>query len=445
MDILKKPRVLLFEALTLIISLLFLLLAVLKNPHSGNTYSTAVLPIIIGGCALIAFAGKSEDNNSLIIAFSFVFLSLAGTAFQSVIAYLNATKMLIINIISVLLALGAIVFYKYVLKSRVLISEKGYKFAVFAVGGLSAALYLYLLIFGTRVNGAKLWFTLGPISLQISEITKLLFLFNIVLIYNCEQDYKTRFIYGLSCVGMHVLFLAILGEYSTSLIMIATYIVTAFVFTKTRYAILLIIASVLLIGLAVGTLFLLYPLVQNADGALAEKIVYVYDRLTRANPDQQLRALQSIINGKLFGCNENYTIYLYSEEADFALANFAQHFGILMTIICIFFSAASNYFVYKASLNEKVRNSNEFKLALILSVAISIQMLINIGSNISLLPCSGIGYPFISAGGTQSMIMFIMALFMVDGTRATTRVEHNFSFKKLKPTKEEYYAIHEEN
>lgn len=445
MDILKKPSVLLIEALTLLISLLFLLLAVLKNPQSGNTYSVAVLPIIIGGCAMIAFAGKSDDNNSLIIAFSFVFLSLAGTAFQSVIAYNNASKMLIINVLSVFFALGAILFYEYILKSRVLISEKGYKFAIFAVGGLSALLYLYLLLFGSRVNGAKLWFTLGPIGFQISEITKLLFLFNIVLIYNCEQNYKTRFIYGLSCVGMHVLFLAILGEYSTSLIMIASYIITAFIFTKTRYAVMLIIAAVLLIGLAVGMLFLLYPLVQNNDGAIAEKVVYVYDRLTRANPDQQLRALQSIINGKLFGCNENYTIYLYSEEADFALANFAQHFGILMTIVCIFFSASTNYFVYKASLNENVKNSNEFKLALILSVAISIQMLINIGSNISILPCSGIGYPFISAGGTQTMIMFIMALFMVDGTRDIKRVKHEFSFKKLVPTKEEYYAIHEKD
>ena len=104
---------------------------------------------------------------------------------------------------------------------------------------------------------------------------------------------------------------------------------------------------------------------------------------------------------------QSHLKFLPERQTDFIFASFAQEWGFLGSIflLALYFSLLvfMLYVVY--------REDNFAKQLYVLSIftMFLVQILINVGMNLALLPITGITLPFLSYGGS-SVISFFMSL-----------------------------------
>ena len=98
--------------------------------------------------------------------------------------------------------------------------------------------------------------------------------------------------------------------------------------------------------------------------------------------------------------------FLPESKTDFIFASIAEELGMVgISILLIGFLLMYSYFFDVITFAK----SNFSKLIVVgLWVKIFVEMLINIGVNVGLLPVIGIALPFISLGGSHLMVDFII-------------------------------------
>jgi cell division protein FtsW len=129
---------------------------------------------------------------------------------------------------------------------------------------------------------------------------------------------------------------------------------------------------------------------------------------------QACQALKSVGSGGLFGLGLGYSVqaYGYLPEAanDSIFAIIAEKFGFIGSL-----SIVTLYAVFITRLKSiAARSADQFSRLLVVGIMawFSVQMIINIGAMIGLLPLKGITLPLISQGGT-SIIFLTAALGLV--------------------------------
>ena len=381
-------------------------------------FCVTVLPLAAGCCALTAITAKNGDGICFGAMIFLTFLLISGNAYQVVLGEVSPMKITLIHTVAAITAAAALWLYVNVLKKRLLITKKGYFKAMAVTGAAIIFLFLVLLVFGSSINSARLWIKLpGGVTLQLSEIIKLLFYILLALIYNSNATVKQRILIGIGSLAVTSLFLAALNEFGTVLVLLTVYLITLFINVKNKYSLLIIAGFTLAI---IGSLLLVFgthDAMASQTGFIPDKLNKVYARLTLADDDQLMRALQGIVNGGIFGADMDYLIDVFSIEADFAPAGIAQYFGIGVLVACIAAVCGIFYTMYLRSRDEALNERSKYKLAYIFALAIAVQAIFSLGGNIGVLPCAGIGFPGLSWGGTQITAFYIEAAFIVYGLR----------------------------
>ena len=381
-------------------------------------FCVTVLPLAAGCCALTAITAKNGDGICFGAMIFLTFLLISGNAYQVVLGEVSPMKITLIHTVAVITAAAALWLYVNVLKKRLLITKKGYFKTMAVTGAAIIFLFLVLLVFGSSINSARLWIKLpGGVTLQLSEIIKLLFYILLALIYNSNATVKQRILIGIGSLAVTSLFLAALNEFGTVLVLLTVYLITLFINVKNKYSLLIIAGFTLAI---IGSLLLVFgthDAMASQTGFIPDKLNKVYARLTLADDDQLMRALQGIVNGGIFGADMDYLIDVFSIEADFAPAGIAQYFGIGVLVACIAAVCGIFYTMYLRSRDEALNERSKYKVAYIFALAIAVQAIFSLGGNIGVLPCAGIGFPGLSWGGTQITAFYIEAAFIVYGLR----------------------------
>ena len=389
-----------------------------KAPDMVIPFCVTVLPLAAGCCALTAITAKNGDGICFGAMIFLTFLLISGNAYQVVLGEVSPMKITLIHTVAVITAAAALWLYVNVLKKRLLITKKGYFKAMAVTGAAIIFLFLVLLVFGSSINSARLWIKLpGGVTLQLSEIIKLLFYILLALIYNSNATVKQRILIGIGSLAVTSLFLAALNEFGTVLVLLTVYLITLFINVKNKYSLLIIAGFTLAI---IGSLLLVFgthDAMASQTGFIPDKLNKVYARLTLADDDQLMRALQGIVNGGIFGADMDYLIDVFSIEADFAPAGIAQYFGIGVLVACIAAVCGIFYTMYLRSRDEALNERSKYKVAYIFALAIAVQAIFSLGGNIGILPCAGIGFPGLSWGGTQITAFYIEAAFIVNGLR----------------------------
>lgn len=389
-----------------------------KAPDMVIPFCVTVLPLAAGCCALTAITAKNGDGICFGAMIFLTFLLISGNAYQVVLGEVSPMKITLIHTVAVITAAAALWLYVNVLKKRLLITKKGYFKAMAVTGAAIIFLFLVLLVFGSSINSARLWIKLpGGVTLQLSEIIKLLFYILLALIYNSNATVKQRILIGIGSLAVTSLFLAALNEFGTVLVLLTVYLITLFINVKNKYSLLIIAGFTLAI---IGSLLLVFgthDAMASQTGFIPDKLNKVYARLTLADDDQLMRALQGIVNGGIFGADMDYLIDVFSIEADFAPAGIAQYFGIGVLVACIAAVCGIFYTMYLRSRDEALNERSKYKVAYIFALAIAVQAIFSLGGNIGVLPCAGIGFPGLSWGGTQITAFYIEAAFIVYGLR----------------------------
>lgn len=125
---------------------------------------------------------------------------------------------------------------------------------------------------------------------------------------------------------------------------------------------------------------------------------------------QSYQTIQSIIaigSGGLIGSNatQNKLGFVPENHTDFLFSNFAEHFGFIASFILIFLMFYGIMQVIEIS----VMSTQPFKKMFCIGFALLwlVEVVMNIGMNIGLLPVTGIALPFFSYGGSSMLSFFI--------------------------------------
>jgi len=275
----------------------------------------------------------------------------------------------------------------------------------FSLVGMAIVLPLLVLVlvFGTNAYGASRWFTLGPLSFQPSELTKLALSLYIADWLARKGNQVRSFLYGLTpfvlLVGL-ILGLVLLENDMGTAIVIAG-LATAMFFTAG--------ANIAQFLLAVGCGLLVFV-------PLAFRGYRFYRILGFLNPlkpefitNINLQLYQSLLalgSGGFFGlslgASRQKTGYLPFPHIDSIFAILGEELGFVggAIVIVLFLALAFRGF----RLARRTQDVYGALLATGLTTWLVLQAAVNIGASTASVPYTGVPLPFISYGGTSLIV-----------------------------------------
>lgn len=271
-------------------------------------------------------------------------------------------------------------------------------------------LVLVLTPLGTVVNGAQRWIVIGGFQLQPSEIAKFA-----VLVTLCALLHETKGIPGPGVVLAGLTIAAI----PMGLVFQQPDLGTSLVFLWLA-AVLLLVGGVkvrYLIGLAVlGVSGFIYALQTEriAEYQLSRLTSFlgVNDpSLAQTTAFQTYQAMVAVGSGQfagkgLFGSTQAALGYVPENHTDFVFTVIAEEFGFIGS------SALLGLFLVLVWRGLRIAIMSKDRFGTLVASGIvailALQVFINIGMSVGIMPVTGLPLPFVSYGGTSLIIWFTM-------------------------------------
>jgi cell division protein FtsW len=261
-------------------------------------------------------------------------------------------------------------------------------------------LLFLVLVIGTKVGGARRWIDLGPFSLQPTEFAKLATIMYLSSWFVHKE--KKRFFSFLFFIGILMFLILLQPDMGTSMIIYGLGTIIYF-----------------LAGIELHYLYLFIPASVGAALALIKISPYRFNRLTAfLDPSKDPRGIGyhinqiiiSLSNGGLFGEGFGHSRqkYLFLPEAhtDSIFAIIGEEVGFIGSIILIAVFFFLIYLLYRVAVS--CPNRFGYLLAGGILGFFSLQIIINLGSMVGMMPLTGVPLPFISYGGSHILTSFAL-------------------------------------
>ena len=271
---------------------------------------------------------------------------------------------------------------------------------------ISFILLILVLIPGIGVirGGARSWIGIGSFSIQPSEFMKIVII--LLLSKYFSNNYldikKTKYFIYVSLIIIIIFILIMLQpDFGTGLVIL----LSCFCFLFIMGANYKLFLSFGLIGI-IGILLLIISAPYRLERILAYLDPWS-DPL--GSGFQGIQSLFAITPGGLFGHGFNNSIqkhfFLPEPQNDFIFAIVIEEFGLIGALIVL---SLYLLIIYRCFSNVKMIDNNYCKFLIIgLSLTLAIQVFINVGVVIGLLPVTGITLPLFSYGGSSLIINFV--------------------------------------
>ena len=282
-----------------------------------------------------------------------------------------------------------------------------YSLNVWIYGG-GIILLILVLLFGQTVRGTTGWFDFLGFRIQPSEIIKIVVLLTLAR-YFSSASYKTNQIRHMAITGALVLapilLILLQPDFGSAMIIFAFWLAILGIYGLNR-------KQILTIGL-VSLLLFIFSFFFLLKDYQKERITTFFNPNIKSL-DQGYNVAQAIIaigSGGLWGRglgfgSQSQLKFLPESQNDFIFAVIGEELGLLGAGLVLFFFA-----VLFIRLIYRVRHTdNNFGLYILLGTVILlfVEVFINIGMNIGLLPVVGISLPFISYGGSSLIATLVL-------------------------------------
>lgn len=271
---------------------------------------------------------------------------------------------------------------------------------------------LILVLFTPSVNGARSWFDLGFFTLQPSELMKIAYILVLAKVLEKMRDKDKNFINSFK--GLAIVFLvfivpfaliAIQPDFGTAAVFVA---ITAFMLYKAKldYKYIIAVILILLVLIPVVYFFILNETQQ-------ERILVFF------NPERDplgsgYNAIQSKLavgSGKIFGTGilsgtQTQYGYLPVKSSDFIYSVISEEMGFIISSLVVVM-----YVVLLLRIVKIAKETEDFLGSAICMGAFGMlffHFLENVGMTIGLMPITGIPLPFLSYGGSSTIVNFIV-------------------------------------
>ncbi|MFW3602960.1 FtsW/RodA/SpoVE family cell cycle protein [Staphylococcus caprae] len=265
------------------------------------------------------------------------------------------------------------------------------------------------------INGAKSWYSFGPISIQPSEFMKII----LILALAKTISKHNQFTFNKSFQSDLMLFLKIIGVsiFPTALILLQNDLGTTLVICAIIAGVLLVsgitwrILAPLFIAAFVGGASIILAIIFKPT--LIESILGIkmyqmgrinswLDPYSYSSGDgyHLTESLKAIGSGQLLGKGYNHgEVYIPENHTDFIFSVVGEEMGFIGSVVLILIFLFLVFHLIR--LSSKI-NSQYNKVFIIGYVSLIVfHVLQNIGMTVQLLPITGIPLPFISYGGSS--------------------------------------------
>jgi cell division protein FtsW len=270
---------------------------------------------------------------------------------------------------------------------------------------------------GTSIYGAKRWITLGPLSIQPSELAKPALILYLATWLAAKREHVRSFTYGLAqfvtVIGLLVVLVMLEPDLGTSALLATVGVAMFFV----AGAELTQFAGLILAG-------------AGAFLTLALSASYRRDRLfVFLNPDADTRNLGwqlsqarlALGSGGLFGvglgASRSKFTWLPAAHNDAIFAVIGEELGLAGCAVLLLLFAVLGYRGYRAAL--RAPDALGSLIAVGITTWIIFQAAYNIGGITLAIPFTGIPLPFISSGGTSLAVAMTAVGILLNVTRQT--------------------------
>ncbi len=296
----------------------------------------------------------------------------------------------------------------------------------------NSSIYLYLigvivligvLIFGVEIRGTKGWFYFGNFGIQPVEFAKIILIIFLARFFSSFSA-KIRPLKHLilSGVGSFILIFLILmqPDFGSSMLLLGVwFLMIFFAGFKKKYFVFAIISIFIALSFAWVFAFKEYQ---------KERII-TFLNPSHGSLEESWNVTQAIIaigaggymgRGIGFG-SQSQLKFLPEAQNDFIFAVIAEELGFLGVCLTLLFFGI---FFTRCLLSLKKIN-NDFAIFFILGAMglIFIEMFINIGMNMGILPVIGISLPFVSYGGS-SIISSLILVGIVESIIIRSRINY---------------------
>ena len=285
---------------------------------------------------------------------------------------------------------------------------------VIALGGI---LLLLLPRLGNPVNGAYLSFDMGPISFQPAELAKIAI---VIFLASYLRDTRQVLVIGarrfagitfpplkhlgplLAVWGTAMLLLFVIQDLGSSLMFFGGFLALVYVATN---RISFVIIGVSLFALGARVLYALRPTIESRVDAW----LHPFDpTLYNQDPGGSFQIAQSIFSqadGGLFGQGFGQAIIdvpsgriLPAAHTDFIYAVLGEELGLVGTLLVLALFLTIAYAGFRVALRTKDPFVRYMSAGI--TIWLTVQMMINVGMVLALLPVIGIPMPLVSYGGS---------------------------------------------
>jgi rod shape determining protein RodA len=339
--------------------------------------SLLLIPILISLFGLIEIWSASRDN------------------------FLNFKKQFFFLILGVFLMILISFFDWRILKENSLL--------ILGLYFLSVFLLILALFFGPTIRGVKGWFKIGPFSFEPIELTKfsLLVLFSRYFSLRHIELYSIKHILiSAFYVFLPAIFVFLQPDFGSFLILISLWVfILIFSGIKLRHFLLLILIGILIFTFSFEKILKPY----QKERILTFLKLRISDPLTISWSQNQAKI--AIGSGGIFGKgigkgSQTQLGFLPEPQTDFIFSVICEETGFLGAFFLFFLYSLLFFKILKMSFSS-ISNFEKLFSGGFLAILFS-QIFLHLGSNLSLLPVVGIPLPFVSYGGSNLLLNFLI-------------------------------------
>lgn len=347
------------------------------------------------------------QNMMLLLSVGFVILTR--------LSFDNAVKQFVIAVMAYCLCS----FLPWILKKIPGLMGLGWLYTLLGLGLLTVVLVL-----GGEVFGAKNWITIKSVTFQPSEFVKLTFILSMAALLTREAKSKYRNLLLVSVVAaLHVGILALSNDFGGALIFFVVYLLMLFVVS----ADILFPTAALLCGSLAALLAYRY------SGHIRERVMAWQDPFSCIEEEgyQVAQSLFAIGSGDWFGTGlyDGMPKTVPVVKSDFIFSALSEECGVVFAalLLCVYI----NCIIWMMALALERKQSFFFAVSTGAVALFGVQLFLNVGGVIKLIPSTGVTLSFISYGGSS----LFSSVFLFQGIQAMRGEERKKEKKEKKAKK----------
>lgn len=417
------------------VAFVVLLVLFAANRDLADPMMSIVVPMLLVTSGALLYT--LYFGGDLVVAMSAVLLLETGQMTQVLINEGVSSMPTILLFVSPVFGAVCVALVAYLGKSAFDDEKKTVKTLGIIAGGI-VLVALMLLTVGRNINGTRAWLVIGPLSLQLTEFFKPLYvLFHAVLWHSC-LDHKKRFVFSCALTLGSAGLLLLINELGTLMVILLMWIILTFLYSDRLQDTAIVLGGTLLTVFGgYGVLALVYARVSSRirlgekPSGISRKLYQIFfklhervliftdlDKYMDTYKDeasrQPVKAREMIMKGGLFGTTRRTTIPI--EESDYAYVGMILRCGIIFAIVVLVLF----FVIFCRSLLKSVRMENRFESVMISGAALGLILptFINVMGTTNFSFMTGIAVPFISHGGTNMLLSVFNVMLLIWGMAA---------------------------